>query len=94
MAAFFGSTWAANSSGGTFPNEPGGRLIFRATASGTELGSWRVRFEHWKWKAAGRKPYLRTAEELRTAALEAGYTVERLEPCTPGPRVIWILATR
>jgi hypothetical protein len=31
---------------------------------------------------------------MRTAALEAGYAVERLEPCTPGPRVIWILATR
>ena len=74
--------------------KPGGRLIFRATLPGTEMGSWPIRIEHWKWKALGRKPYLRTAEELRAAALEAGYAVERPEPCALGPRVIWILATR
>jgi SAM-dependent methyltransferase len=74
--------------------KPGGRLIFRATLPGTEMGSWPIRIEHWKWKALGRKPYLRTAEELRAAALEAGYAVERPEPCVLGPCVIWILATR
>jgi predicted exporter/SAM-dependent methyltransferase len=74
--------------------KPGGRLILRATVPGLERGSWPVRIEQWKWKAAGRKPYLRTAKELRAAALEAGYTIERLEPCTLGSRMVWILATR
>jgi hypothetical protein len=31
---------------------------------------------------------------MRAAALEAGYPVKRLEPGTPRPCVIWILATR
>lgn len=31
---------------------------------------------------------------MRTAAVKAGYTAERLEPCAPGPCVIWILASR
>ena len=74
--------------------KPGGRLVLRATVPGTEIRSWPVRIEQWKWKGAGRKLYLRTAEELRTAALEAGYTMERLEPCPLGSCMIWILATR
>lgn len=74
--------------------KPGGRLILRAMVPGKEVRSWPVRIEYWKWKVAGRKPYLRTAEELRTAALEAGYEVERLELLPLESRVIWILATR
>ncbi len=74
--------------------KPGGRLILRATVPGPERGSWPVRIEHWKWKVAGRKPYDRTAQDLQTAALAAGYAVERLEPCALGSRLIWILATR
>jgi SAM-dependent methyltransferase len=74
--------------------KPGGRLILRATVPGLERGSWPLRIDLWKWKVAGRKPYLRTAQDLRTAALEAGYAVDSPEPCALKSRLIWILATR
>jgi len=56
--------------------------------------SYRIRFTPRRPGSIWSLVNQRRAEELRAAALEAGYAVERPEPCALGPRVIWILATR
>ncbi|MBI5501387.1 MAG: glycosyltransferase [Deltaproteobacteria bacterium] len=71
---------------------PGGRLVVRATVPGDGAVPWLRRVEAGRIRRAGRVPWFRSADVLRSELADAGFAVELVEPTAPGREETWFVA--